>query len=161
MGRNVLSVSPSSPMGAAGLTSLSALQYKAKNPEVQRQKLAQVCAEVEGVFLTQLLQQMRKTFVSSVSPRQKSMELYSDLYERQVAQALANGGGIGLARRLYQNLQNRIAPNHKENQDEVIRTASPDTSGDHLVPGTPGLSGTGSPGPGGSPGGDDPEPGRF
>jgi len=160
MGTNIMTALPSGPTGTTGLTSLSSLQYKAKNPEAQRQNLAKVCTEVEGVFLTQLLQQMRKTFVTSVDNREKRME-YNHLYEQQVAQALATGGGIGLARRLFETLQNRIPPNRKENQNEAARTDSPDPSGDFPVPGTPGLSGTGGPGPGDSPGGDDTEPGRI
>ena len=160
MDRNAMPALPSGPTGAAGLSSLSALQYKAKNPGGQRQNLAKVCAEVEGVFLSQLMQQMRKTFVTSVDPRQKRMEV-NHLYEQQVTQAMAKGGGLGLARQLFETLQNRISPNRKENQNEATRTESPDPSGDFPVPGTPGMSGTGSPGPGSSPVGDYPEPGRI
>ncbi|MBI4796870.1 MAG: hypothetical protein HY790_13725, partial [Deltaproteobacteria bacterium] len=56
---------PSAPLGATGLSSLHSLQNAGKNPAKARQNLAKVCAEVEGVFLDQLLQQMRKTFVTS------------------------------------------------------------------------------------------------
>ena len=70
---------PSGPLGAAGLSSLSSLQYAAKNPAKQRQNLAKVCSEVEGVFLNQLLQQMRQTFVNSADPRRKRTEFYPTL----------------------------------------------------------------------------------
>src|SRR4030042_1651284 len=162
MDRLTLPALPTGPLGSAGLSSLQALQYKAKNPAAQRHNLARVCSEVEGVFLSQLMQQMRRTFVQSVDPRQKRTDYYQ-LCEQQVAQALAAGGGLGLARRLFEDLQNRIPAHPKEHPEEKPQTepspGNPDPAGDIPVPGTPGMSGTGSPSPDRSSGGDHPGPG--
>jgi Rod binding domain-containing protein len=162
MGSANFSALSSGPLGSTGLSSLHSSQRNAKNPANPRQKLAKVCAEVEGVFLSQLLQQMRQTLVNTADPRKKRTEFYQ-LYEQQVAQTLAAGGGLGLARRLYEDMQHRLPTIGKENQNEAAQTPSPSgdsaPTGDLPVPGTPGMSGTGSPSPGNSPGGDYPEPG--
>ncbi|RJR33149.1 MAG: hypothetical protein C4567_17330 [Deltaproteobacteria bacterium] len=162
MGSQSVSNMSSAPLGAAGLSSLHLLQYTSKNPAQQRQNLARLCSEVEGVFINQLLQQMRKTFVESADPGKKRTDYYQ-LCEHQMAQAMAAGGGLGLARRLFEDLQHRMPAAAKENQNDTDRNASgePAPAGDLPVPGTPGMSGTGSPSPGNGPGRDDPEPGRI
>lgn len=106
--------------------------------------LADACQEVESLFLTQLLGQLRRTLLAGVKKRAPELETYQNLADQEVARALAAGGGLGLARRLYADLGGERLPRPQEGTHGTPALSDPggDYHGDATVPGAFGLSGT-------------------
>jgi Rod binding domain-containing protein len=83
-----------------------------------RRTLAQVAVEAETQFLTQLLEKLRTSMVRSLtSPQSEKMQGYQSLVDQNLARAMALGGGLGLARRIFSDLEARIPEAGKETTD--------------------------------------------
>src|SRR4030042_2139951 len=117
MANNLSSLLSPGPTGAAGLSPLYALGLKNRGKINDRKSLGQVCVEIEGVFLTQLLEQMRKSMVRGLKSSSPESQQYQALIDQHVARALAAGGGMGLARRLYEDLAQRLPSKPKEKKN--------------------------------------------
>jgi len=134
------------PGGPAGVSPLLAGQGK-----VNLQQLPQLAEEAESLFLTQLIQQMRQAMVTSVRGRRQEMKEYQVIVDQEVARALAVGGGLGLARKIYEDLAPRLAGQGKEAQHGITsRVAEPGEAGsspDTPVPEASRVPGTGEAGP--------------
>ncbi|MCL6621439.1 MAG: hypothetical protein K6T55_04985 [Syntrophobacterales bacterium] len=88
--------------------------------------LAQACQDVEELFLTQLLGALRRTLLTGLKKADSQGEKYQALADQEVARALAAGGGLGLARTLYQHVAGARLPRperdcHGEREPEPPR----------------------------------------
>ncbi len=108
---------PWGPSGPGGLSPLHDLSLKGQIPG-DRRTLAQVAVEAETQFLTQLLENLRKSLVQSLgSPQAEKNSGYQSLVDQNLARAMAMGGGLGLARRIFSDLEARIPEAGKETTD--------------------------------------------
>lgn len=80
--------------------------------------LAQACQEVEELFLSQLLASLRRTLLFGLKTPGPELEKLQSLADQEVARTLAAGGGLGLARRLYEQLAGARLPRPKGESDE-------------------------------------------
>lgn len=70
------------------------------------QRLKEVCTQFEAIFLNLLFQQMRETIPESdFLQRGLAHKIYEDRLYTHLAEKMAEGGGIGLARMLYRQLR--------------------------------------------------------
>ena len=86
------------------------LEELAKHPQIaESQKIAELSRQFEAVLLRQLLQQARKTLVTSrFNPDAKGNAIYDDLLNAQLADNMSKGGGLGLAAGLKQQLAQQL-----------------------------------------------------
>jgi Rod binding domain-containing protein len=86
------------------LDPLNGLNPKNQGP-ADRQALARVAVEAETIFMTQLLESLRRSMVQGLaSPQSSQMRGYQALADQHLARALVMGGGLGLARRIFADL---------------------------------------------------------
>ena len=112
--------------GPAGLGPLNGLNLKNRG-RVDRRVLAQAAVEAETHFLTQLLENLRKSMVRSLtSPQSQQMQGYQSLADQHLARALVLGGGLGLARRIFSDLAAQIYENGKEDTNGEQPPAEPE-----------------------------------
>jgi Rod binding domain-containing protein len=85
----------------------------AANPHfTDREKVAEVSRQFEAVLLRQILQETRKSSVSSSSPADASASgIYDDLINNQLADSISRSGSLGLARSLQGQLAAQVLPN--------------------------------------------------
>jgi Rod binding domain-containing protein len=112
---------PWAPSGPGGLTG--------QTPGGCR-TLAQAAVEAETQFLTYLLENLRKSMVHSLSPPPAGMQGYQSLADQHLARAMALGGGLGLARRLFLDLGAR----YPEFSEETAHGAEPRPGEGDLAP---------------------------
>lgn len=68
--------------------------------------LKKICRQFESIFLTYFVRQMRKAIPKSdFLEGGLAGEFYRDQWDQALAEKMAEGGGIGLAKILYQQLQ--------------------------------------------------------
>lgn len=105
--------------GPTGLTGITPLGAGAGNPGARQ--APQVAREAESLFLTQLLQQLRQSLVAGVKGRKQETKEYQAMIDQHLARALAEGGGLGLARKIMDDLAPRLAA-----QGKGVKHAAPD-----------------------------------
>ena len=76
----------------------------AKNPNAA---LEEVAAQFESIFLQQMLKSMRDATVKSDLFDSSQMDTYQGMADQQLALKLAEGGGIGLARMMVEQMQSK------------------------------------------------------
>lgn len=97
---------PLPPTSAVDLADLRALrgQAAADAPEA----LEAVARQFEALFINMMLDSMRSATVTSDLSDSGEMELYQQMFDRQVASGLAQGGGLGLARMIVEQLSRSL-----------------------------------------------------
>ncbi|MCF8096077.1 MAG: rod-binding protein [Desulfobacteraceae bacterium] len=71
-----------------------------------REALKQVCQDFEAVFINTLFKQMRKTIPDQgYLEHGMGMEMFEELMDTEVARDMAQKGGFGLGRLLYEQMQ--------------------------------------------------------
>jgi Rod binding domain-containing protein len=96
--------------------------------------------EVEAIFLGQLLEQMRRALVEPISPTSQELRGYISLADKQLARALAAGGGLGLAKKILEQLAPLESEPQQENHHEgnsSLPGGTPVPAGDLPVSTTP------------------------
>lgn len=74
-----------------------------------RNELVRVCQDLESVFLTYLLKEMRETIPKAgLLSGGRAEEIYTSLADAELAKELAAGGGIGLSRVLLAQLSRSL-----------------------------------------------------
>jgi flagellar protein FlgJ len=75
-------------------------------------KVGQACRQFEAVFLRQILQEARKTVISS-SARHDSVVsgIYGDMVNNQLADSISRSGTFGLAKSLQAQMVHQVLPN--------------------------------------------------
>ncbi|NPA24783.1 MAG: hypothetical protein GXO34_03030 [Deltaproteobacteria bacterium] len=87
-----------SQTAAAALDSAGEAEKKAK--------LDEACQGFEALFINMLLQEMRKTIPDDgLLPTSSAMRTWQQLFDNQLAETLASKQEMGLAKMLYQQLQ--------------------------------------------------------
>lgn len=81
---------------------------KAQNEE-DKQKLKEVCRQLESVFVHQMISQMRSSIPKSGFLGQSNGEkLFQDMLDEKYAAKISKAGGIGLADMLYRQLSEQV-----------------------------------------------------
>ena len=71
-----------------------------------REDLRKACAEMESLFVNQLMTEMRKTVQKTgLIDGGMSEEIYTSMLDSALAREAAESGGIGLARQLLQSFE--------------------------------------------------------
>ncbi len=80
-------------------------------------KLREACKGFETIFITKLWQEMRATLPKDGYLHSKDEEFYLSMFDQEVSKKLADSGGIGLGKMLYDQL--------KASMEDASRTTSP------------------------------------
>jgi flagellar protein FlgJ len=88
------------------------IEKLATNPNVSdADKVGQACRQFEAVFLRQILQEARKTVISSSSAHDSVVSgIYGDMVNNQLADGISRSGAFGLARSLQSQLVRQVLP---------------------------------------------------
>ncbi|MFW5648239.1 MAG: rod-binding protein [Candidatus Alkaliphilus sp. MAG34] len=79
------------------------------------EKLMEVCKEFESIFINMILKQARNTQqIGGFEERSYAREIFEEMQDEQIAQCMAKGQGIGLARELYKQLSYSSVINRDE-----------------------------------------------
>jgi flagellar protein FlgJ len=84
--------------------------------KIDEEKLKKACGDFEGIFISQMLKEMRKSIPKTgLLDGGGQQDMYLSLFDEELSKSLAKRGGIGLGKILYQNImrqsQNRdLAP---------------------------------------------------
>lgn len=89
------------------INKLSASIIESKNKGNDDIKMREVCQEFESVFVSYLLQSMRKTVQNNAEGDGFSREVYTSMMDEEIAKIVAKGPGIGLADTLYRQLSSK------------------------------------------------------
>ena len=77
-----------------------------------QEKVAEVSRQFEAVLLRQILQETRKSSVTSSSPADASTSgIYDDMINNQLADSISRSGSFGLGRSLQGELARQVLPN--------------------------------------------------
>jgi Rod binding domain-containing protein len=88
--------------------SLVAIQSGA-NESNQVQNLRKVCADFEAIFISKMLQTMRKANgESSLFGDGMGAQIYQSLFDNKIAESVAHGGGMGIGDILFRELSQNI-----------------------------------------------------
>jgi flagellar protein FlgJ len=79
-------------------------KLRAQAQKDQSVAIDQSAKQFEGMFLSMMLKEMRKTVPESELFNSNSMKLYQDMYDQQMALEMAKEGPLGLATMLKNNL---------------------------------------------------------
>jgi peptidoglycan hydrolase FlgJ len=71
-------------------------------------KLKDACQQFEGLFLSQILKEMRKSIPKAEEDQKQDKEMYEELMYDEIAKSMAASGGIGMANVLYQQMKDVI-----------------------------------------------------
>jgi len=73
------------------------------------ENLKKVCSQFEAIFLSYLFRQMKKTIPESGFLKEEfSSKIYEEEFYDTLAEKVAEAGGLGLAKILFNQLKNRI-----------------------------------------------------
>jgi len=73
------------------------------------ENLKKVCSQFEAIFLSYLFRQMKKTIPESGFLKEEfSSKIYEEEFYDTIAEKVAEAGGLGLAKILFNQLKNRI-----------------------------------------------------
>lgn len=88
------------------------IEKLACNPNVtDADKVGQACRQFEAVFLRQILQEARKTVISSSSSHDSTISgIYGDMINNQLADGISRSGAFGLAKSLQNQLVHQVLP---------------------------------------------------
>lgn len=85
-----------------------------KGPEVKNideAKLKKACEDFESIFISQMLKEMRKSIPKSgLFDGGSEQDAYLSLFDEAFSKSIAQGGGIGLGKILYQNIMKQGKP---------------------------------------------------
>ena len=86
--------------------------------EKDKVKLRQACADVESLFLTQLIKTMKDSIPESgLLPKQAGSKLYESMFDERLAGFLSRGRGMGLGKELYEQMLPRDARTSVNNDE--------------------------------------------
>ena len=98
---------------------MSRINAFAKNNNVKTEKkneiqLRQSCKEMESLFVSQLLKEMRTTIPKSgLIDGGSAEDIYTSMLDEQYSKEIAQNGSLGLAESLYRQLSEKIPDNKK------------------------------------------------
>jgi peptidoglycan hydrolase FlgJ len=89
------------------INKLSASMIESKKKGTDDIKMREACQEFESVFVTYLLQSMRKTVQNNAEGDGFSREVYTSMMDEEIAKVISKGPGIGLADSLYRQFSSK------------------------------------------------------
>ena len=79
--------------------------------KIDEGKLKKACEDFESIFISQMLKEMRKSIPKSgLLDGGSEQDAYLSLFDEAFSKSMAQGGGIGLGKILYQNIMNQGKP---------------------------------------------------
>lgn len=70
-----------------------------------KEKLQKACQEFEAIFLNMMLKQMRASVMEGgFTEKSHAREIFEEMHDEELAKAMSQGKGMGLAQQLYQQL---------------------------------------------------------
>ena len=74
-------------------------------------KLKKACEDFESIFISQMLKEMREAIPKSgLLDGGSEQDAYLSLFDEAFSKNIAQGGGIGLGKILYQNVMKQVKP---------------------------------------------------
>jgi flagellar protein FlgJ len=120
-------------LGAGAVTDLKGLHdLKAQAAQRAPEALEAVAQQFEALFLGMMLDSMRAATIEGGLEDSGETQLYQQLFDRQVASNISEGGGLGLARMLVEQLSDawqRSAAVQDAAPAAADGTAAPDAAG--------------------------------
>lgn len=81
---------------------------KALNKEVSRARLQKACSEFESIFINHMLKSMRATVdEGGLVENSNASQIIKSMFDENLARGIAQGGGIGLAKILFEYLKDQ------------------------------------------------------
>ena len=69
-------------------------------------RLKRTCAEFESIFITYMLKSMRNTVVEGgLLLKSNEGKIFNSIFDEKLGQGIANSGGIGLGKMLFEKLK--------------------------------------------------------
>ncbi len=96
---------------------LRGLQGKVNKGQAEDAKLREAAKGFESIFITKLWQQMRATVPKDGYLHSKEEDMYLSMFDQEMANKLADAGGIGLGQMLYEQLS--------QSMNDASRVTSP------------------------------------
>lgn len=125
----------------------SAAEFKARleaakqTPEAHKElaRLDKATKDIESIFLKMMISQMRKAGGQGLLGKGFEAQMYSDFLDQSVAQEIASGGGVGIARLLYQRMEETLlrrlaASEIKNSADMAVSDKKSEKTGTGALP---------------------------
>lgn len=79
------------------------------------EKLKSACQQFESVFINILMKNMRDTVTEGgLIKKSHAREMFEGMLDQEISKEVAKGGGIGLAKLMYEQLSKTIETNNEE-----------------------------------------------
>ena len=92
-----------------------------KHNEQELKRLRKACTDFESLFISKLLANMRNTVgESSLFGDGMGADIYQSLFDTQLSQKMAEGGGFGIGAILYKELTGKEVPKGNELKTEPV-----------------------------------------
>ena len=79
--------------------------------KIDEGKLKNACEDFESIFISQMLKEMRESIPKSgLLDGGSDQDAYLSLFDEAFSKSMAQGGGIGLGKILYQNVMKQVKP---------------------------------------------------
>lgn len=87
----------------------SSLQSKLDNMETteDEKKLMEVCKDFESYFVQKIIEESKKT-LENEDEKGEYMQYFSSMLNETYADAIVDGGGLGLAQQLYDSMKTQL-----------------------------------------------------
>jgi flagellar protein FlgJ len=87
-------------------------------PKLDKEKLKKACGEIESLFISQMLQFMRRTIPQSgLLGNGPGKDIYETLFDQELSKSLAKKGGMGLGNMIYKQMIKREEKNPPQPQE--------------------------------------------
>ena len=95
----------------------------------EQEKVGEVSRQFEAVLLRQILQETRKSSVTSGSSADATTSgIYDDMVNNQLADCISRSGSFGLAKSLQGNLAHQVLPNATTAAPTLTPLSAPSTN---------------------------------
>ncbi|MGE4291852.1 MAG: rod-binding protein [Desulfovibrio sp.] len=88
--------------------SMDSLKQRLTAGPGKEQQLKKACRDFEAVFIGKLWEQMRKTVPKAEGMHNEQEDMYISMFDRSFSEQMADSGGIGLSKMLYDQLASRL-----------------------------------------------------
>jgi len=94
---------------ALSLTNKTAVKGPDTGNKVDDAKLKEACQGFEEIFINMMLKEMRKGIPrSGLFPDSLQKDIYTGMFDQQIAREISTGKGIGIAEMLYERLSGNL-----------------------------------------------------
>ena len=97
-------------------------QGRARSPERQREDLKEACQQFEGILLSMLWKDMMRTARELGNDTKRPFGPLEDTAVEMASHSLSEGGGVGLWRVLYDQLQENLPEAHEGEMPPASRS---------------------------------------